>query len=212
VRDVDGGGAEAGLQPGDLGVENGDPGAAVGVRLGVEPADCPEDRGDPVLAERGPVPGEVLDELERLLGVRGQRVDLLVALVERADQPLAAHPALAQLLARAVRHLRLAGQPDLGEVLLDLRVQPGGRDRPVVAAERRPEDGDHDGRLALVEQRQRRLRERALDARQLAGDVAHRLPRSLVPHRCEETASQTAPISPDRPRTRACPAPTKRSP
>ena len=124
-------------------------------------------------------------QLEGLLGVGGEGVDLAAQLVERADQPLPAHPALADLAAGADRDVGLPREPHLGEVLLDLGVQPRGRDRAVVAPEGRPEDRDDDRGLPLVEQLEGGLREGALDPRQLGGDLVHGPPLASCTYRYE---------------------------
>ena len=74
-----------GAEPGDLLVEDRHARRTVRVGLGVEAPDGAEDGRDAVLRERGPVAGEVLDQLQRLLGVRGEGVDLVAGLVERSE-------------------------------------------------------------------------------------------------------------------------------
>ena len=208
-----------GLEPADLGVEDADAGTGIGVGLAVEAAHGREQRPDPVLAERGPVAGERLDLLERLLGVGGEGVDLVAGLVQGPHQPLPLHPALAQVAAGALGQVALPGEAQLGEVLLHLGVQPSGRHRTVVTPERRTEHGDHHRGLALVQQRQRGLLERAAHPGQLTGHLAHRhstllvSPVALDPRRrhggLRRTATSKHPI---RPRVPHESAPARRRP
>jgi len=146
----------------------------VRVHVSVEPAGGSDDGGDAVLAQAGPFTGQALHLLERVLGMRGQGVQLVTVVVEAANQPLPSHPLQAQLTTGPGRDIGLPSQAQLVQVRLDLVVQARRHDGAHVPGKRTAEDGDDDRRLTLVQQGERGLLEGALDACQLSDDVAQR--------------------------------------